>query len=169
MGASHCPPCKSALQSTCKSMKGTEAVVESTAWLKACGPPRGHPSHSLALSCEHPRRRCPGAQSGLCGWLWASFPSKQTRGPHTCLSGLPAMKRVISSPHIWEWPSGSRSAAGPGSASSERTRPKAPLNSVQWVTAALWLLHAEQQGPGLALTPMPCKFMVSQGCQHYRQ
>ena len=166
MWASHCPPCKSALQPTYKS---TQAVVESTAQLKTCGPPRAHLFHSLAVSCQHPRRRCPGAHSGLCGWPWASFPSKRTQDPHTCLSGLPAMKRVISSPQIWEWPSGSRSAAGPGSASSERTRPKTPLNSVQQVKAALRLLHGEQQGLGLALTPAPCKFMVSQGHQHHQQ
>ena len=44
-----------------------------------------------------------------------------------------------------------------------------PLNSVQQVKAALRLLHGEQQGPGLALTPAPCKFMVSQGHQHHQQ
>lgn len=169
MWASHCPPCKSALQSTYKSIKSTKAVVESTAQLKTCGPPCGHLFHSLALSCQHPRRRCPGAQSGLCGWPWASFPSKRTRDPHTCLSGLPAMKRVISSPQIWEWAGGSRSAAGPGSASSERTQPKALLNSIQQVQAALRLLLGEQQGPGLALTPAPCKSTVSQGHQHCQQ
>lgn len=92
-------------------------------------------------------------------------------GTHTraSLGCQPAMKRVISSPQIWEWPGRSRSAAGPGSASSERTRPKTPLNSVQQVKAALRLLHGEQQGPGLALTPAPCRFMVSQGHQHYQQ
>lgn len=121
---SHCSPCKSGLQSMYKSTKGRKAAVKS----KHCWKHRDtrstswNLSHFSALLLSVPMSQMPHQYhlGSANGYEPAPHGGKDL-GPHTCLSGLSAMKNVISSHQSWGQPGESRSAAGPGSAESKRT------------------------------------------------
>lgn len=130
--------------------------------------PRGHllTTCATALLCcsQHPGPRCPASPICSLGSAMAvcQVPSEAKMGLHTCLSGLSATKNVISSHQSWGQSGKSHSAAGPGSARSERTQPKGRFNRV-WVQAAATATAEEARGTGRGscLTLVPCGFTVS--------